>query len=135
MEPSIVTTTTWTNLLKQAVGSIIESGPLAALLLVLLGAIGFVIYRVCTKVVWPWLTGTAERALSEAKQNREQRDAEREHDARDKAELHMSFRKAIDMHTDTAKAQGVKIDEHGVKIDTLTGKFEELRHGVLRHPD
>lgn len=129
----------WESLLQGAIQRMIESGPVAIVLVGLIVGIGLLLRRFFLKLLWPWLTSTAHKALEEARLSREQRAIELESDAKDKAELHTSFRQAVDtgrLVAEEVKALRETSDRHRVEMVThlraIDGKAETIQRDVRR---
>lgn len=132
----------WEHLTQKAVDRIIDAGPTAVTLLLIIISICVVVFflgRKALRIVWPWLTGTASKALEEAKLSREQRAVELASDAKDKADLHTSFRQAVDtgrLVAEEVKALRETSDRHRADVVThlrrIDGKAETIQRDVRR---
>ena len=116
----------WNDILKKLADKLLDQGPTVLVLLLVLGAVGWVVYRALTRVVWPWATGAVAQAFSQAELSRKQRDEDGQRDSLEKQELHLSFRRAVDAHADTARLLGAKLDEQGRIIAPIPGALAQI---------
>lgn len=123
----------WEALFQDATKSLIESGPVALVLVALIVGIGIMLRRFFLTFLWPWVTATAHKALEEAKMSREQRDkelhadrADKETAIREKEDMHRSFQLAIKASAETGRLIAEKIE--ALNTTSLKERSEMFGH-------